>query len=115
MELDEYRPTDAEAWTYIVQHDAPLTYALSSMMQETVIKVLEAKWHAEVVARINIHDFGVIWSDQRRYRKLATSLANGPGAEVFSIETLTKLKQCRMEGVSSRYISLGELLSLTKI
>lgn len=120
MELDVYRPTDgycpsdAEVWTYIIQHDASITYAIPSMVQETVGTVLKGKWHPEVVARIKVHDFTVIWSDRHHYRKLATGLANGPGAEVFNIETLIKLKQCRLEGVSSSYISHGGLLLLTE-
>lgn len=62
--LDGYRPTDAEAWTYIIHHEAPIiTNSVPSLLQEAFVKVLEGKWPAEVVARINIHDFAVIWSD----------------------------------------------------
>ncbi|KFZ14340.1 hypothetical protein V502_06124 [Pseudogymnoascus sp. VKM F-4520 (FW-2644)] len=66
-------------------------------MQDAIVEVLESNWDAEVVARINIHDFSLIWSDTR-YKRLATKLRNGPAAEAFHIEILNMLKTYRLEG-----------------
>lgn len=106
MERGPHLLEDAEAWTYLVQHGDHITHKLPSKVRDAIVEVLESNWGAEVVARINIHDFGLIWSDHR-YRTLATKLANGPGAWYFDIEIINKLKQCRLEGVSPSCTSLG--------
>ncbi|OBT68677.1 hypothetical protein VE03_01760 [Pseudogymnoascus sp. 23342-1-I1] len=102
MELDINRPTDAEAWAYLVQHGGHITndtHKVPKKMQDAIIEVLERNWDEEVVARIKIHDFGVIWSDEN-YKKLATKLWDGPAAEVFRINIgiLNLLKTYRLEG-----------------
>ncbi|OBT41062.1 hypothetical protein VE00_10295 [Pseudogymnoascus sp. WSF 3629] len=100
MELDGNRPTDAEAWTYLVKNGNDITnetHKLPRNLQYAIIEVLKQKWDKEVGARINIHDFGVIWSD-KHYKELATKLWNGPAAETFRIETLHLLKTYRLEG-----------------
>lgn len=98
MEIDGYRPTDAEAWTYLVRHELHPMLRLPGRVREAIVEVLKGKWDAEVVSRINIHDFGMIWSDPR-YKRLATKLQSGLPAKVFDIEILAKLKKYRLDGV----------------
>jgi hypothetical protein len=107
MELNDNRPTDAEAWAYLFKHGDHITkktHRLPKKIQDAIAEVLKGNWDAEVVDRIKIHDFGLIWSDQH-YKKLATKLRNGPAAEAFNIEILNTLKTYRLEGVGSNCIS----------
>ncbi|OBT75323.1 hypothetical protein VF21_04661 [Pseudogymnoascus sp. 05NY08] len=100
MELKKNRPTDAEAWTYLAKHGNHIkneTHRLPKKVQDAIAEVLKGEWDAEVVDEINIHFFGLIWSD-KHYKKLATKLRNGPAAEAFNIEVLNKLKTYRLEG-----------------
>ncbi|OBT44054.1 hypothetical protein VE00_04473 [Pseudogymnoascus sp. WSF 3629] len=100
MELNDNRPTDAEAWAYLFKHGDHITettHKLPKKIQNAIAEVLQGNWDAEVVDRINIHDFGLIWSD-KHYKKLATKLRNGPAAEAFNIEILNTLKTYRLEG-----------------
>ena len=102
MDLNSFHPTEAEAWTYLVRHGNHLmAHKLPSKIRTAIIEVLERKWDMRDSSWINIHDFCLIWADQR-YRSLATKLASGPGADVFDIETLNKLKLSRLDGVSSK-------------
>lgn len=103
MELDGHRPTDAEAWTYLVQHGGHITndsHKLLMKVRHALVEVLESKWDAQDISKINLRDFALIWSDPR-YKTLATRLAKGPAAEVFDIATIYQLKKCRLEGVGS--------------
>lgn len=116
MELKKNRPTDAEAWTYLVQHGSHITvdtHRTSKKVQDAIVGILEKNWDAEVVAKINVHDFGQIWTD-KHYNQLATKLRNGPAAEAFHIEILNTLKIFRLEGVSSNCISRCVVQPLTE-
>lgn len=116
MELNGNRPTDAEAWAYLFKHGNHITkktHRLPKKIQEAIAGVLKGNWEAEVVDRINIHDFGVIWSD-KHYKKLATKLRNGPAAEAFNIEILNTLKKYRLEGVGSNCIGRCVVQLLTE-
>lgn len=104
MESSGYRPTDAEAWTYLIQHELHPMLRQPGKVREAIVEVLKGKWDAKVVARINIHGFGIIWSDPR-YKRLATKLQSGLAAEAFDIEILTKLKKYRLDGVGYNCVS----------
>lgn len=106
MELDSYHPTDAEAWDYIVQHGDRITDLATHRVRNAMFEVLKDKWEAQGIARLNLHDFALIWLDPR-YKSLATRLVKGTVAEVFDIGTIYQLKKCRLEGVSSNCTSLG--------
>ncbi|KFY75049.1 hypothetical protein V499_04971 [Pseudogymnoascus sp. VKM F-103] len=100
MELNDNRPTDAEAWAYLSKHGNHITkdsHKLPKKLQDAIAGVLKGNWDAEVVDRIDIHYFGLIWSD-KHYKKLATKLRHGPAAEAFNIKILNRLKTYRLEG-----------------
>jgi hypothetical protein len=100
MELDTNRPTDAEAWTYLVKHGDHITQPLARNVRLAIIEVLKKRWEAQCLSKINLRNFALIWLDPG-YKILATKLAIGPAAEVFDIDTIYELKKCRLEGVGS--------------
>ncbi|KFY45383.1 hypothetical protein V494_00979 [Pseudogymnoascus sp. VKM F-4513 (FW-928)] len=97
MELDDFHPTDAEAWNYLVQHGHQVTSQAPAGVEQAFIAILKDKWEDDGIARINMHSFAIVWLDPT-YKSLATRLAKGPTAEVFNIETIRELKKCRLEG-----------------